>query len=137
MKLPARLTPARSPVVPPMPRSSLLQLGILYSSTAKTPGCTSSLGACAELQPAVVCDPVVEFCDMRARQPLLPCRRTPNAVDPAGLQSQHASVVVFVEFANALLPIRLLSLLRVLALAIPCSTPSSSFAWPVVMCARA
>jgi hypothetical protein len=48
-----------------MPWSSLLQLGILYSSTARTPGYTSLLGTCAELQPAVVYDLVVEFYDMR------------------------------------------------------------------------
>jgi hypothetical protein len=61
---PPPCSPSLALVTPPMPRASLLQLGILCSSTAKTPDCTSSLGACAELHPAVVYGPIVEFCDM-------------------------------------------------------------------------
>jgi hypothetical protein len=52
----------------------------------------------------------------RARQPLLSCPR------------QHAFMVASAKFANVLLPVRLSSLLRALALAIPCSTSSSFFA---------
>ena len=57
----------------------------------------------------------------RARQPLLSCPR------------QHAFMVASAKFANVLLPVRLSSLLRALALAIPYSTLSSGFALPVVV----
>jgi hypothetical protein len=57
----------------------------------------------------------------RARQPLLSYPR------------QYTFMVASAKFANVLLPVRLSSLLSVLALAIPWSISSSGFALPVVV----
>jgi hypothetical protein len=115
LQLPARLTPARSPAVPPVPWSSLLQLGILCSSTARTPGCTSLLGACVDLQPTVVCDQAEPLILSSSLAPCY-CALRPRRVREAAMELrsflfvscvQHA--IVFMFLASPLL-------------AIPCST---------------